>query len=314
VLATQEQARTLTVRAEGEALEMSRAGRKSAPRTITNGALKTVSAVCLSTAVAAAAAGALFEAGAQALTVCGTVPAVGAAYRVSAAHLELHLTGHFADAEGDHEDATITMQSQLPRALGPSLRDGALFFGCPGKIPKWSSHANLPNLTFAVSSSWYESNALSGNQPTSGTCQGSYHAEATISASWNTDLLSEAGVLGAPRTPELTISSYVNDSSIGGCKLEDREILADAASGGLDRYRLIKIPLPAQKLWHAARRVTVPIDASFSGQVPQSGYREYAPGPVSTLDFHWQGQITFARAYTCTPNGCRLPEELDGTA
>jgi hypothetical protein len=275
---------------------------------------RTVTALCLTTASAAAAVGALFETGAQALTACGTVPAVGAAYGVSAAHLELHLTGHFANAEGDHEDATITMQSQLPRALGPSLRDGALLFACPGKTPRWSSHADLPSLAFAVSSTWYESNAPSGNAPTSGTCQGTYHADARIAASWNTDLFGEAGFVGVPRTPELTISSYVNDWSIGGCKLEDREILADAASGGLDRYRLIKIPLPAKPLSHAARQVTVPINASFSGRVPQYGYQEYSPGPVSTLDFHWQGQITFSRAYTCTPNGCRLPEELNGTA
>jgi hypothetical protein len=34
---------------------------------------------------------------------------------------------------------------------------------------------------------------------------------------------------------------------------------------------------------------------------------------VSTLDFRWHGEITFWRAYACTPNGRRLPEELNST-
>jgi hypothetical protein len=268
--------------------------------------------LCASMALVAAS-GALLATSAQAETVCGTVPAVGVAYRVAAAHLELHLTGHYTDAEGDSEEATITMTSNLSRPLGPSLSDGALFSACPGKTPHWMSHAALPHVSFAVSSSWYEPHASLGEPPTSGTCAGSFQAEPGINASWHADLFTDAGLIGQPRKPELAIGTYVNASRVGGCEIENREILRDAAVDGLDHPRLETVSLPESKLRHAARRVSIPVDISYSGKVPLYGYQEYAPGSVSTLDFHWQGEITFARAYTCTPNGCRLPEELNGT-
>jgi hypothetical protein len=268
--------------------------------------------ICLSAAVLAG--GSAFAANAQALTACGTVPAVGVVWRVASANLELHLSGHFEDAAGDHEEASITMTSHLQKALGPSKRDSAVFFGCPGKTPKWSADARLDNLTFAVGDSWYEPNTSEpGNPPLTGSCEGTYHAEGLIEAAWHFELLTESGSTRVPRAPELLISSYVNPSRAGDCDLENREILRDAAAAGLDKRLFAKFRLPAGKLWHAARRVTVPVDASFSGRVPQYGSQEYAPGPVSTLDFHWHGEITFARAYTCTPNGCALPEELNGT-
>jgi hypothetical protein len=266
--------------------------------------------VCLSGAVVAAGAS-MFATGAQASTVCGTVPAVGVVWRVASANLELHLTGQFADADGDHEAASITMTGHLPKALGPSRRDSAIFFGCPGRTPKWSAAAVLPKLTFAVNDSWYEPNTSEpGNPPLTSSCEGTFQADAGIDAAWHTQLLTESGPTRVPRTPELLIGSYVNPSRAGSCDLENREILRDAAAAGLGKRLFETFRLPAGKLWHSARRLTVPVDASYSGKVPQYGYQEYAPGPVSTLDFHWQGAITFSRAYTCTPNGCRLPEEL----
>jgi hypothetical protein len=269
--------------------------------------------VCLSGAVVAAA-GSLFAAGAQAETVCGTVPAVGVVYRVASANLELHLTGHFHDATGDHEEASITMTSHQSTPLGPSKRDSAVVLGCPGKFLKWRSYGDLENLTFVVNDSWYEPNVNEpGNPPTTGSCQGDFRATAAIDSAWDTELFTAMGSAGIPRSPELAISSYVNPSRAGSCDLENREILRDAAAGGLDQPRYLKFRLPKKKLMHATRRVRIPVSAGYSGKVPLYGYQEYAPGPESTLDYHWQGEITFSRAYTCTPNGCALPEELNGT-
>jgi hypothetical protein len=307
MLATEGQACAGTVRQEGEAIGVISWRRRCTAVALTRVARTSVTIVLFGIASALGAASA------QARTVCGTAPAVGVAYRVASAHLELHLTGHFSDAEGDHEEASITMTSNLSRPLGPSLSDGALFFACPGKKPVWTSHTALGPLCFVVSSSWYEPHISSGEPPTSGTCDGSFHAEPGINASWHAELFTGAGLLGIPPTPELAVGTYVNATRVGGCEIEDREILRDAAAAGLDHSQLEKFSLPDGKLRHAARRVSIPVDAGYSGKVPLYGYREYAPGPVSTLEFRWQGEITFSRAYTCPPNGCRLPEELNGT-
>jgi hypothetical protein len=202
------------------------------------------------------------------------------------------------------------MHGSLSHPLALSRTNCALFNACPGKTPSWWSDARLAGLTCTANASWYDSAVEPGNPPFSGDCQGSYQAQDAIDSSWHTRLDTAAGFCGVPRSPELAVSSYVRAYQFGTCTPDEVEVLADAIAGGLDSPHLAQTRLPVATLWRAGRRLDVPISVSYAGTVPSAGLQDSAPGAVSRVSLHWQGSIAFARAYTRTPNGCRLPPYL----
>jgi hypothetical protein len=249
---------------------------------------------------------------ADALTRCGAVPAIGVAYRVGATHVRLHMTAHFQDAQGDHQDATLTadwrMRGQPP--IGPG--EFGIFGACPGKKPLhppywFSSVGGSPRLT--ISASWYDTGNDAGTAPFSGSCQGSFVYELGLDSAWRADLDTSQGITTIGRHPTQAVSGYVNVGPSGACSTDNLEIAADAIQGGLDSAHTAPIRLPTAALMREGRTAKIPVGVSWSGRVGQYGIKEGDPGAVSTVSISWQGTITLRRAYTCTPNGCGLPNQ-----
>jgi hypothetical protein len=250
-------------------------------------------------------AGPVLTGSAQARTVCGTVPAVGVVYRVARANLELHLTAHFQDAAGDHQEATLTATYSSSHWPGAGTLDGALFNGCPGKPPVWSATTKFAPLTYSVSAAWQKASVEPG-EPASGSCAGSYRASAGLEAAWHFPLTSaESEQFVRQRSPKVAFGQYV-ESERGSCKMEEIEVLEDAVKGALDKRFVSMVHVPRQTLWHEGPRFALPISESYVGPVQLEGIYSGSPGAVTSVDLKWRGSVSFARAYTCQPNGCRL--------
>lgn len=259
---------------------------------------------------------------AQARTVCGSTPALGLGYAVSAAHLTLSLTAHFQDAAGDHQDATVSMSYRLAHRQPPDDQfNGALFNWCrPGSGPgvsylpvggEWFSYfTTVPRPTYNVSVSWYDSGVETYNPPSSGSCQGSYRAGTRIDGAMNGDLDSPTpGVSKIGRTPRFFILvDGPGNLQIGGCdaSYNGLEVLYDTV--GYDIYsRVFKLSLPLRRLRHSATRIVMPFSVTYSQRPGPNGNQSLDAGASTVLTAHWQGSITYSRAYSCQPNGCRLP-------
>ena len=273
--------------------------------------------------IAIGAASALIAPLADARSVCGAEPAVGVVYRVAAVHLNLQVTGHFQDASGDYQDATFTMDGiSHPRFSYKNFGD---FGGCPGDPPScivgasicrgdwWSS--TVTTMTTQVTESGFDSGAQSGNPPASSSCAGSYRGAPTIMSAWRTTLFAGQGAAGTPRKPRLAVGAYVQPLQFGTCVISNVEVLSDIVSGVLNNTYYARTRLAMGVLWHTRRRFTMPVNVSYSGGIPVTGDQYYAdPGARTTVNLRWQGSISFARAYTCTPNGCRPPTQLPPAA
>lgn len=241
-------------------------------------------------------------------------------YAVSATRLTLHLTAHFQDSAGDHQDATVTMTYRLPHSQPPTDGfDGAVFNACPrGSSPaiaylpaagSWFSYFTpVPRARYNVSASWFDSGVETSSPPSFGSCQGSYQAGTRIDSAMNADLDSpQQGVIKVGRTAKFLL--YVDgpdNLQIGTCDANNVEVLYDTVA--YDIYSgVLKLSLPVRQLRRAGRRIVIPIDVRYSQRLPSNGDQGNDAGASTTLTAHWQGSITYSRSFTCRPNGCQLP-------
>lgn len=265
--------------------------------------------------VVGASAFVLMASSAAARSVCGQEPAVGVVYRVAAVHLNVQITGHFQDAAGDYQDATFSMNGvSHPRFDYQNFGD---FGGCPGDPPSCFPGAAIckgvwwsmvtPTMTTVVTESGFDSGVEDANPPSSSSCQGSYVTTPSILSAWRFPHYFGS----TPRTPKLSVGGYVGQSRFGTCVVQDVEVVSDVRRYVLGQAHYAPTTLPVKLLWHARRHFTLPVSVSYSGPIPVTGDQYYQdPGASTTVSVHWQGSISFVRAYTCTPNGCMPPQRL----